>query len=32
MIASHAFKLRSHKESVDFLQSLTSFQHDEFVR
>src|ERR1700745_2657193 len=24
MIASHAFKLRSHKESVDFLQSLTS--------
>jgi len=24
MIASHAFKLRSHKEPVDFLQALTS--------
>ena len=29
MIASHAFKLRSHKEFVDFLQSLAFVDYNE---
>jgi len=29
MIASHAFKLRLHKESADFLQSLAFVDYNE---